>query len=317
MKTAALTVRDGGGERQVSLQSFSLFTTAMSMDEAREQHQLVRRFIAELLTEGIDYGVVPGTGKKPVLLKPGAEHLCQLFRLRPEFRTLSLIENFETGQFFYRYACDLIHVPSGTIVGSGIGSCTTWESKYRFRSGSRKCPACDKETIIKGREEYGGGWLCFAKKGGCGAKFSEADPAITGQSIGDVPNDKIHDQVNTVDKMAQKRALIAATLITCGVSEYFTQDIEEGLEPETTRASKEELEAKRLRVRDLIADASEMSGKDFLYCIQRFSGNENAVTDDLEKARASDLDKWIANGVKIVDRLRREALAKESEASNG
>jgi hypothetical protein len=38
------------------------------------------------------------------------------------------------------------------------------------------CPNCGKDAIIKGREEYGGGWLCYKKNGGCGAKFT-TDPA--------------------------------------------------------------------------------------------------------------------------------------------
>jgi hypothetical protein len=36
-----------------------------------------------------------------------------------------------------------------------------------------KCPTCGVNAIIKGKEEYGGGWLCFKKKGGCGDKFTE------------------------------------------------------------------------------------------------------------------------------------------------
>lgn len=39
--------------------------------------------------------------------------------------------------------------------------------------GDRLCPQCQKPAIIKGRAEYGGGWLCFKKKGGCGAKFPD------------------------------------------------------------------------------------------------------------------------------------------------
>ena len=38
------------------------------------------------------------------------------------------------------------------------------------------------------------------------------------------------DLVNTIDKMAQKRSLVAAVLITCGASEYFTQDLETWME---------------------------------------------------------------------------------------
>lgn len=33
--------------------------------------------------------------------------------------------------------------------------------------------------------------------------------------------------VNTIMKMAQKRALVAAVLIVCGASEYFTQDLDD------------------------------------------------------------------------------------------
>lgn len=33
--------------------------------------------------------------------------------------------------------------------------------------------------------------------------------------------------VNTVDKMAQKRSLVAATLVACGLSAYFSQDLED------------------------------------------------------------------------------------------
>ncbi len=35
------------------------------------------------------------------------------------------------------------------------------------------------------------------------------------------------DQINTIQKMAQKRAFIAATLIGCNASEYYTQDLED------------------------------------------------------------------------------------------
>jgi len=38
------------------------------------------------------------------------------------------------------------------------------------------CPVCKKTgAIIKGKEEFGGGWLCFGKKGGCGSKFTDAE----------------------------------------------------------------------------------------------------------------------------------------------
>jgi len=42
-----------------------------------------------------------------------------------------------------------------------------------------------------------------------------------------VPNENIFDQVNTIKKMAQKRALVAATLVAVNASEFFTQDLED------------------------------------------------------------------------------------------
>ena len=46
---------------------------------------------------------------------------------------------------------------------------------------STLCPNCGKDAIIKGKEEYGGGWLCYKAKGGCGAKFT-VDPTTIDQN---------------------------------------------------------------------------------------------------------------------------------------
>jgi hypothetical protein len=42
-----------------------------------------------------------------------------------------------------------------------------------------------------------------------------------------VKNPDVSDLVNTILKMADKRALVAATLIATGLSEYFTQDMDD------------------------------------------------------------------------------------------
>lgn len=53
-------------------------------------------------------------------------------------------------------------------------------------------------------------------------------------SIGQVqyrsPNPDVADVINTVQKMAQKRALVAATLIATSASEFYTQDVEDTAE---------------------------------------------------------------------------------------
>jgi hypothetical protein len=204
---------------------------AMEVVSAVERYKLLNSFISQVLREGTDYGKIPGAGDKATLLKPGAEKLAMFFGLSPTFEQVRSVEDWTgkdyNGEAFFYYLIKCRLTKNGQIVAEGDGSCNSRESKYRYRGGERVCPACGKATIIKGREEYGGGWLCFAKKGGCGAKFGAADKTITEQQTGRILNPDPADQVNTILKMAEKRALIAATLIAVNASDYFTQDIED------------------------------------------------------------------------------------------
>lgn len=206
------------------------YMPAMSIPQAVARFNTLVEFVQTVMRDGIDYGKIPNT-TKPTLLKPGAEKLTTLFGLTTRFVVVEKTEDW-TGDdhggepfFYYWYRCQLWR--GDRLIAEADGSCNSRESKYRWRSADRKCPTCDQPTIIKGKQEYGGGWLCFAKKGGCGAKFREGDPAIEGQQTGRVPNADIADQVNTFQKMSQKRALIAATLIGVNASEFFTQDVED------------------------------------------------------------------------------------------
>ena len=222
-----------------------MFMPVMDVKQAVARRGALVGFVQGIMVKGADYGAVPGTDK-PTLLKPGAEKLTTFFGLAPVFVSERIVEEFgDDGReplFFYRYRCELYR--AGTLVGSGIGSCNSRESKYRYRNAARVCPHCGKPAIIKGQEQYGGGWVCFKKKDGCGAKFADNDPAIVNQQMGKVPNPDVADLVNTIDKMAQKRALIAAVLIAVNASEFFTQDVEDMvIDAEYTVASAERKES--------------------------------------------------------------------------
>jgi hypothetical protein len=181
----------------------------------------------DVFKDGVDFGAIPGTGDKPVLLQPGMEKLLRALHLRAEYVERSKVEDFDKSLFFYRYECRLIDWETGICVGTAIGSANSHESKWRWREGKRVCPTCGKDAIIKGKEEYGGGWICFAKKGGCGAKFKEKDPAIIDQAVGRIENPDIFDQMNTCDKIAQKRALGSAIKTVANVSMLYTVDLED------------------------------------------------------------------------------------------
>lgn len=191
-----------------------------------EQRKLLGQYVQQHMVDGTDYGVIPGT-KNKTLLKPGAEKLTQLFRCIPRFTVEEKVERWDTGLFYYRFSCQVVTQADGVVVAEGVGSCSTYESRYRWRVSARKCPACGKEAIIKGKAEYGGGWLCFKKKDGCGAKFADDAEAIVGQPVGRVENPDLIDSVNTVLKIAKKRALVDAAISLARCSDIFTQDAED------------------------------------------------------------------------------------------
>jgi hypothetical protein len=176
------------------------------------------------MVQDVDYGVIPGTGSKPTLLKPGAEKLGVLFQLDVQ------LVNRKTwdGEHLTVESCATVfHAPTGTRLGYGEGMCTTRERKYGKRKQERTCPVCGVAAIIKGKAEYGGGWVCFKKRNGCGAKFTDGDQTIEAQVVGEIENPDLPDTWNTVVKMAEKRARIDAVLAVTGASALFTQDVED------------------------------------------------------------------------------------------
>jgi hypothetical protein len=209
------------------------FMPALSVEEAVERRNMLTQYVRRCLTPDVDFGTIPGAGNKSTLLKPGAEKLCTIFGLSKHFDIVERIEDW-SGEahggepfFYYLYRCRLTR--GDFLIAEADGSCNSRESKYRYRKGERTCPSCSGAFIIKGKAEYGGGWVCFKKKGGCGAQYQDGDPAIESQQAGRVVNPDICDSVNTIQKMAAKRALVAATLLAVNASEFFTQDVEDGV----------------------------------------------------------------------------------------
>ena len=200
----------------------------LTAGQVKAQVQLIQSVMKEVMQKDEHYGVIPGTNK-PTLLKAGAEKLCMTFRLDPQYE---IVERYDGDHLTITSRCLLYHIPTGRRYGSGMGSCSTRESKYAYRISARTCPTCGYAAIIKGKQEYGGGWVCFKKKDGCGAKFADGDAAIEAQAHGRTANEDLPDQYNTVLKMANKRSLVAATLNATAASDIFTQDMEDAPEPE-------------------------------------------------------------------------------------
>lgn len=232
----------------------------VDVQSAVARYKAFKDFVTQVLVEGLDYGVVPGTNK-PTLLKPGAEKLSTFFGIRTIFVLQDSVNDW-TGKehngepfFFREYKCQGYR--NGELIGEGIGSCNSWEKKYRYRwVNEMDLPAgldvsqCEyrdgsiseftfaiEKADTSGKygkpKEY---WQQFidaiangtAKHVQRKTKKGDSLEAIEiGGKLYAIPNRDVADQVNTIDKMAQKRALVAAVLITTNASDYFTQDMED------------------------------------------------------------------------------------------
>lgn len=170
-----------------------------------------------IMVQDKHYGVIPGCGDKPTLLKNGAELLCMAFKLASDANVE--VQDLGNGHREYTVTTRLTSMASGELVATGLGSCSTLESKFRYRGNELELEGpCPKEFWNKPRpaqfkgktakKDENGQWMLYVK----GAKQENPD---------------IADVYNTVLKMASKRSLIDATLKATGGSCEFTQDIED------------------------------------------------------------------------------------------
>ncbi len=254
--------------REDALVKVDDFMPLLSVEQAVQRKGMINQFIGQVLVEDLDYGDIPGAAKKKVLLKPGAEKLCSIFGLAPQYIKETVIEDW-TGEehggeplFYYEYRCQLSR--GGRFMGEAIGSCNSWESKYRYRWVTKEnTGAHDPDDLpVKGgkrtlfepefalnKRETGGQygkplehWALFdvemeANRSRRVEKKTKAGKPMWGieidvdQTLYRIPNPDVADIINTCQKMAQKRSLVAAVLVVTNCSDAFTQDIEDFQEP--------------------------------------------------------------------------------------
>lgn len=188
-------------------------TSALALpDEAtfKQDMEAINRFqriVHGTMVKGLDYGVIPGT-QKPTLLKPGAEKIAKLLKLSDQYEIMDKIEDWKAPFFHYLIKCRLTHIVHGVVISEGLGECNSMESKYRWRwVGERDLPpGIDKSKLVsqERRGKTGGRWTVYR-----------------------LDNEDIYSQVNTIVKMAEKRALVGAALSAGRLSDVFTQDMED------------------------------------------------------------------------------------------
>jgi hypothetical protein len=193
-------------EKQVAKRETVLDLDISKMQDGLKKIKQFQSLVQTLTTKDVDYGVIPGT-KKPTLLKPGAEKIAKLMGLCDQYEILKEEENYKEKFFAYTFKCKLVSISSGALISEGVGSCNSWESKYKYRwVYSSQLPPEYKD--IETRKDLVTRWR------------------------GKIPqyrleNEDIYSQVNTILKMAKKRSLIDAVLSAGRLSEVFTQDLED------------------------------------------------------------------------------------------
>lgn len=177
----------------------------------RAQVNRIQEVMNAVMKEGVHYGKIPGT-PKPSLWKPGAEVLCVTFHIAPSFK----IDDLSTEDAIrYRLTCIGTHQASGTVMGEGVGECSSNEEKYKWRRSTEA--EFNATDFDRRRIKYG--------------HNSQQDRDFEITQVRTEPA----DLANTILKMAAKRAHIAMTLNVLAASDIFTQDIEdlpEGLQPD-------------------------------------------------------------------------------------
>lgn len=207
------------------------------------------------MKNGVHFGPPYPGSDKPTLLKPGAEWLAKRFGLRPHFEQLDQRIELDPAQpwmsfVMYRYRCLMIDIETGAICGEAIGSCNSWEDKYHWRwVEERNVPSnMDRSKLLtksgklveftfavekpETTGKYGKPmeyWKQFqdaiadgtARKIQRDTKNGKRDAWEIGGTLYRIPADNPLDQINTYDKMAQKRSFVSAVLIATGSSPYF------------------------------------------------------------------------------------------------
>jgi hypothetical protein len=186
---------------------------AYSAADVLQQVGLIQQVMRAAMKDGEHYGTIPGCGDKKTLKKPGAEKLGLTFRLAPEYQIDT--NDLPNGHREHRITCTLRHITTGRQWGQGVGSCTSMESKYRFRMEDTGRPVPAKYWDTRDRSLLGGDRFVPKKKDGKWVILER------------VEHDNPADYFNTVLKIAKKRAHVDAILTATAASDIFTQDAED------------------------------------------------------------------------------------------
>lgn len=120
---------------------------AVDMEYSKNRIVELQNFIKIMMVPNIDYGFIPGC-PKPMLFKPGAEKLCDIYRLSKQIEVIKRMEDWDKGIFHYEVKAALTNKKTGLVESEGLGNCNNREKKF-----ARRAPFfCNQQCFKNGKE---------------------------------------------------------------------------------------------------------------------------------------------------------------------
>ena len=184
----------------------------LDFSDIRKNTALVKKALREVMVKGVDFGTVPGCGDKLGLFKAGAEKLMFLFKLGcfPEGKRTEFTSDPDELSFIVNTR--MVHLPTGTELGFGLGSASSSEEKYKWRGATKK--EWENTDELRRRVKF--------YKGDYDKKKRQYGPEKEVLQVRTNPA----DLNNTLLKMACKRSKVDGVITVTGASDIFTQDVE-------------------------------------------------------------------------------------------
>lgn len=248
----------------------------------------VEQIVSEVMVEGVHWGEVPGVPGEKMIDKPGIEILAATFQLALDYVVDT--STMPDGELRYIAKCRVLQQGSEAYLGSGMGECSTGETKYLWRKASKEeFEAAGEDRRRTKTKTY-------------------QDSGKTVETLQVRENNA--DKANTALKQACTRAARDAVLGVLGVRGMVLQgrartQQRQGQQQQTRQPGPQPPTPAQLRKITTCAYQAEVSVDELARAIDGWYGVKE--TKDLTKAQASDL----------IERLIAEKERKAAAVASG
>ena len=183
-------------------QSNGLRITKEGVQETRLQIELLQSMVRSVLRKGTDFGRIPGTPADS-LWEPGAMQIISAFNCYPGQRRILSLKD-EPDKLVVIVEVPVISRTTQEVMATGVGAASTLETKYKYRWFN------ERDAKQLGYDDAA--LAALKQKEGRGGEIEYR-----------VPNPEHGELLNTILKMASKRAEVDAAESLPGVASVLRQ----------------------------------------------------------------------------------------------